>query len=227
MHLFPVAERSSLLWSWAGLGVAVLWAPRSKRHVTWLVYGLRLHLHLWSLNSLRLQLEGGVGWIGRKRKEVIVLSLSGVKGSFGTCLALQHRAYIMCVWVSGVSNRCAAGIHKHPSAAGGLQLKGLVVPCSTKGQALTLLDSGHACYQYITCLKALKTTFLKQLQIWTHYFLPNLEQFGWFFSSVGKVWCHVFDLFDCISNIFITRRWQLWSLLMLQYCNLIKSQFVC
>lgn len=78
---------------------------------------------------------------GRKEGSEIrdmALSLSGVKGSFSTCLTSQHRAYIMCVWVSGGSDRCAAGIHKHPSAAGWVTAQGLGVPWGIKGQERTL-----------------------------------------------------------------------------------------
>ena len=84
--------------------------------------GLCLHLHLRSLNVWVCVCVcecvcvggGGVGRTGRKRegaKGWDTLSLSGVKGSFGTCLAAGQRDYITGDGVSGAEDRCAAGIH--------------------------------------------------------------------------------------------------------------------
>lgn len=76
----------------------------------------------------------GAGEAGRKKEatEGTGLSSSGAKGSFGTCLALGHRAYVIYVGTHSVKDRCIAGIHKHPSAAGWITAQGLVVMCVVK-----------------------------------------------------------------------------------------------
>lgn len=86
--------------------------------------------------SLCLYVQGGAGEAGRQneRTEGIGLSPSGAKSSFGTCLALGYRAYIIYVGVHSVKDRCIVGIHKHPSAAGWITARGLVVLLGAKAR---------------------------------------------------------------------------------------------